>query len=286
MKKKILAILLTLCMSLALVACGNQNSMEADTISIDGIYANTSVTDKGKTLVYLFYTIKAPKENESLSSITMKMIVNDTNTYENVMKSSYAPIYTNYCYSELVKDVYVGSTYQMCSAFEIPEGDLTGSKKVKLENVSVSGIKKISFTTDDIKMMESAKAIASDLDSTVCEEKYQAEKEKMETASSSRISQVRKAVNGYQWKFYPITGTTSNKTILQFQSPNKFYIKDSFGLSNSGVYKVRKGVILLDYQNDGYRPAIAYTLNSGNIELTDLAEVFSTYVDYDPLGNE
>ncbi len=284
--------MLALCMSVVLMACGggsgsgSSKGMETEMITVDGIYADTSSTDEGKTAVYVFYTVKSPTENIQNSSTCMSMVINDTNTYENVMLAEYKPIYTNYCYSSFLKDVNVGTNFKMCSVFEVPEGDLTGSKSIALQDSYITDIAELSISTDDIKVMDDSEAIAQDLDSTVYDEKYQVEKTKTAKASEDRVSQVRSEINGYQWEFYPTLGTTIAKYVIEFQSPNKFYISNSYGLSNNGVYKVREGVIILDYPSGGSNPAIGYTFDSGKFKFTDLPEVFSTYVDYDPLGED
>ncbi len=218
----------------------------------------------------------------------MSMMVNDANTYDAKMVKDFMPIYTNYCYSEFLKDIYVGDSYQMCSAFEVANGDLADSKTISLKDSRISDIDAISFTTDDIKTMADAEAIAEDLDAEVYAERYQAEKEKMSAADKTTTAKVRRSINNYEWELYATLGTSLSKYTLGFSSPNKFYISNSLGMSNSGIYKVKKGVVELDYQNDGYRPALEYYFDaSGNFQFADsVSSVFSTYVDYDPLGEE
>jgi len=261
----------------------NSSSMETEYIKIDGIYVDESFKDKNLSLVYLFYTVNANSENMKLSTVGLNMKINDTNKYSSTVEKDLIPYYTNYYYGDIVKTIYVGNSYNMCSTFKVPKGDLKDSKKVKLENSNIKDINKIEFTTDDIKTMENFNKIAENLDKETFEKKYKEEQNKIAKADKTRESKVKQYINGGYYEFYVTIGTKIAKYKIEFTSPNKFVVSNSYGLSNNGTYSVKKEAIILKFPN-GMTNTLYYTYEKGEVNLTNTSEAFGTLIEYDPLG--
>ena len=266
--------------------------LENDYVKIDGIYVDESFEDDDLSLVYLFYTVNAIDENVELSSVSMKIKFNDKNEYSSTVVKDYIPSYTNYYYSDIIKTIYVGKSYLICSTFEIAKGDLSESKEVTLQNSNITDIDTVKFTTDDIKSMDNLAKISEDLDKSVYETKYNEEQDKLADVDSSTVSKVRNDINGYYFEGYINFGTTLQKCKIEFEAPNKFTVSlylstsgNSASISNSGTYDVKKGVITLDY-GSGATIFLEYNYDDGDISITNLNEQFGTLVEYDPLDEE
>ena len=290
MRKKLFLVLMCCLLLIGITGCGKENgkeekvSLENDHIKIDGIYVDESFEDNDLSLVYLFYTVKAVDENIDISSSSMKIKFNDKNEYTSTVSSDYIPKYTNYYYSDIIKKIYVGKTYQMCTTFKVTKGDLVDGKSIKLESSKIADVEKLEITTADVKTMENLAKISEDLDKDVYETKYNAEQDKLADVDSSVVSKVRNDLNGYYFEGYVNVGTSLQKCKVEFEAPNKFNVSLSV-LSNSGTYDVKKGVITLDY-GDGPKIFLEYNYDDGDISITNLNEQFGTLVEYDPLGEE
>jgi hypothetical protein len=296
MKKKLLLLLLLLLVPFVLTACGDKEEssekeeekpkakLEADHITIDGVYVDESYDDENLAMVYIFYTAKSGDSNLSLSSVGMHMKVNDKNDYGSDVYHDAIPKYTNYYYSSIIKKLYVGQDYKMCSTIKVAKGDLEDSKSIKLTNTSIPGIEKIKFTTDDIKKMDSYEKIAEDLDKDVYSAKYGEEQDKLQAVDADTEKKVKNDINGYYFEGYVNIGQTISKCKVEFFAPNKFEVTNG-PLSNDGTYQVKKGYITLDY-GDGPRIFLAYAYEDGDIVITNLNEQFGTLTEYDPLGED
>ena len=290
MKNKIMKILLCAIILLGITGCGsseekNSAVLENDHIKIDGIYVDESFEDENLSLVYLFYTINAKDENLDLASSSTSIKVNGVNDYSPVVEKNYIPYFTNYYYSSLIKKIYVGKSYKMCSTFKVAKGDLVDSKEITLVNYKLSDISDIKFTTDEVKKMDNLNSIAKDLDKATYDTMYNKEQEKLAKADSSTVNKVRKDLNGYYFEFYVNVGKSLSKYKIEFEKTNKFKVSNSLGMSNSGTYDVRKGAIVLNYKTGGSLN-LYYEYDKGDITLTNTNDAFGTLIDYDPLDEE
>lgn len=290
MKKKLLGIVLAI-MLIGLTGCGNGKEqtaknelvLESTHLKVDGIYVDESYKDENLALVYLFYTVNADDENIELASSSIKIKINDKNYYDSTVEKDFTPIYTNYYYGTIVKKIYVGKSYKMCSTFKIARGELADSKTITLDNYNISDINKIKFKTDDIKKMENMAKISEDLDKSTYETKYNEQQDKITDVDSNTVNKVRNELNGYYFDFYVNVGTKLVKYKIEFASPNNFTVSTALGLSNSGTYDVKKSALILNYQT-GMSNTIYYGYEDGEITLTNTDEAFGTSVDYDPIG--
>jgi len=297
MKNRFFRILLVAIVLVGLTACGNSDKNEggkkqnnglilkSDHFKVDGIYVDESYDDNELALVYLFYTVDAVDENFELSSYNTKIKINDKNTYDAVIDNNFIPVYTNYYYGSVVKKIYVGKSYKMCSTFKVAKGDLNDSKSVTLSNTNINDIKGIKFKTDDIKKKENMAKISEDLDKQTYEVKYKELQDKIADVDDKTVKKVRSQLNGYYFDFYVNIGTKLASVKIEFMTPNKFSVTNSLGLSNHGTYEVKKSALILTYQT-GMKLTLHYGYEDGDITLTNAQETFGTLVDYDPLGEE
>ena len=260
--------------------------LESNYITIDGIYVDESYEDEDMGLVYLFYTINANDSNIELSSTSMSMRINDKNDYTSNTNYDLIPKYTNYYYSNFIKDIYVDQTYKVCSTIEVAKGDLEGSKTITLSNSNISDIDKIKFTTDNIKHMDNIADISKDLDSEVFEVKYTKEQNALADVDEDREKYIHNNINGYYYTINVNIGTQISQIELEFSEPNNFTLTSNFGLSNYGTYEVKNSIIILNYHT-GLSKNVSYELDeNGDVILTNASEEFSSYVDYDPLEED
>lgn len=293
MKKNYFLSILIMCLCVTLVGCGkkdkkedkNKSVLSSEYIDVDGIYVDKSKEEDGLDVLYVFYTVKAKDTNMDLSSSGMEVKINDKNKYSATVSQDYIPKYTNYYYSSFIEYIYIGDTLKMCSTFKIPSGDLTDSKKVELINFDIPSIGNIKFTTDDIKFMDNYVKIAEDVDVKIYQTKQQEEERIFAKVDTATESKVKGLLNGYYFSFPVSLGTTISTHRLDFISPNKFTLKGAFGITNSGTYEVRQGVLILTYQT-GISIDVYYELKNGEIYLNRLDETFGTNIDYNPMEEE
>lgn len=295
MKRNILSILIIVMMAIGLTGCGSDNVadkgkkqgntavLESDHLKVDGIYVDESFKDENLALVYMFYTVKAKDANIELASSSSTLKVNGTNSYEGVVDSKFIPKYTNYYYGTVIKKIYVGKEYKMCSTFKIAKGELSEPKEVTINNFEISDLDKIKFKTDDIKKMESLEKISEDLDSSTFQTKYDELQDKVADVDSSTVNKVKNDLNGYYFDFYVNVGTKLAKYKIEFDSPNKFTVSTTMGISNSGTYDVKKSALILNYKT-GLTNTLYYSYEDGDITLVNTNEAFGTLVEYDPMG--
>ena len=290
MKKRILISLLMIITLLGVTGCGSKKEkddgsvMASKTVTIDGIYVDESFEDDNLGLVYLFYTVNAGDANLELASTSLKIKVNDTNEYDSTVVGKFIPKYTNYYYGEIIKKIYVGKSYKICSTFKVAKGDLEGSKPISISSYKIADLSEIKFTTDKIKKMDGIAKIAEDLDKKTYTAKYGEEQDKLSDADEETVNKVKNDINGYYLDGYVNVGKTIKTIRLEFEEPNNFTVSLA-GLENSGTYEVKKGMITLDY-GDGPRIFLEYKYEDGEITVTNLNEQFGTLVEYDPLGEE
>lgn len=287
MKKKIFNLFLAIVILFGITGCGsfnnnnNKTNLESEHIKIDGIYQDESFKDNDLGLLYIFYTVNAGDDNIATSSASTNLKVEGKNEYKSTLAKDYIPSYTNYYYGTFIKNIYVGKSYKMCSTFKIAKGDLEGSKTITLNNVDIDDMSNIKLNTDNIKKMKNIEKISEDLDKTTFDLKYSAYQDKMSDIDQTTINKVRNDLNGYYFEDYCNLGNTVKKCKVEFEAPNKFTV--TFGVSNSGTYEVKKGVITLDY-GKGPQIFLDYSYEDGEIYITNLKKEFGTKVEYDPLG--
>ncbi len=252
---------------------------ESKYIQIDNIYIDNSHTDEQLNLVYLFYTVKANEGNLKVCSKDIELTINDTNKYSCTMKMEYNPSYTDYCYSEMLKDVYVGSTLKVCATYQIPKGDLAPDRTITLSSSKFSDISNLKMNTNDIKTLENTQEIAKDLDINI----YNANYEARQDADAGTVNKVKNLINGYEFSFYPTIGTKILSGKIEFSSPDQFTVNNGI-LTNSGTYSIKNKYIVLTYSNTGMTNELEYTFDeSGEIKFPTLGgtNTFSSYVNYE-----
>lgn len=271
-----------ICFNLFSTSNANKSVLDSTHLKVDGIYVDESFEDDDFALVYLFYTVKAEDTNMKISSGSMNMNINE-NEYQSEIKREFIPIYTNYYYGDVIKDVYVGKEFMVCSTIKVVKGDLSGSKTITLSNDDVDDIDTIKFSTDDIKSMSSLEAISEDLDKEVYEKKYQEEQDKMSKLDSNLENIIKKELNESYVDFYVPVGQTTSKYKIEFYEPNSFVVDTGLGLSNDGVYDLRKGVIILNFSTGGSNK-VYYKYENNEVYLLEPEKAFQSYVKYDPLA--
>lgn len=292
--KKLYGFLLIMLCLLLVTGCGKEEKkedkkeeskepksvMETDTIKINGIYVDESFEDENLSLVYMFYTVNSNDTNISVSSKDITLLINDKNEYSATNSKDFIPYYTKYYYSDFLETLYVGSKLDICATFKVAKGDLVDGRSVKLKDYDIKDISNIKFTTNDIKKMENIEKISEDLDKETFDKKYNERKEMLTKVDSATDKKIKKLINGYYWTFYPTIGTSIKTGKLEFSSPNKFKITLA-GLSNNGTYTVRKGAIVLYYPSNKSEVIVPYELENGDVTLSDLGSIWSTYIDYE-----
>lgn len=243
---------------------------ETNYMKIDGLYVDNSYVDEDNDnlkLLYLFYTISTDDKNLQISSNGLTLSIDDTNTYNSDIYKGACKYMSSYYYKSTIEDVYVGSTVKTVSTFKVPKGDLAAGKSISLKSSSIPDAENILIPTDDIVFCDSAEEIAKETDP----KGYEEEVKKREDADKETVAKVKKAINGYWWKFY--ISPTSYK--LEFFKPDKFELTTGLG-TNSGTYSVRNGYIYCEYSSNGYIVEIPYTFGDKGIEL-DVTAAFSVY---------
>lgn len=252
---------------------------------INGIYIDESKEEKGLSTVYLFYTLTAEETNLTATQLLIDVVVNNTNTYNPIMKKDYIPYYTEYYYSAYNENVYVGSSLNVCQVYEIATGDLVEGKEITLQSSDIN-VEDIGFSINEIKKLNGIEEIAKDLDATVFSEKYDKQQVMLGEVDSLTENAIKNGLNGYYWTFYAYPSSYN----IEFSSPNNFSIKSGFGLSNNGTYTVHAGCIVLYYPSNGYEIIVPFTCNAdgspafdnnGSIMMPTLADQFVVDPDYD-----
>lgn len=248
-----------------------KNTLSNNYMTINGIYLNNGhVNDEGLKQVVVFYTVKAGDKNLDLSCREFSLKINNTNVYSATIESD-TPNYTEYYYSDIIENIYVGKTLNMAATFDVPEGDLIPGKEIVLEgsNNLAAGIK---FKTDDIKRKENYDEISKDIAPETYAKKKAEKDEAMSAADEATTNKVKNAVNGYYFEMSTFVGQAYISYKLDFAAPNNFTVTSYVGggqISNTGTYDVRKGYIIVTYSNDSSKTLeIPYSFEaSGEISL-------------------
>lgn len=284
MKNKILKLLLAIVICFTLVGCGqkevtNEQNGESNTkknksvtsnsmVTVDGMYLNNEYTDEeGLKQVVLFYTISAGEENLDISSYTIKLKINK-NEYEPVIGIP-TPELTQYYYSNVISNVYVGKSLKVAVVFKVPDGDLVSGKDVTLDDF-YDYSKGIKLKTDDIKKMDNLTAISLDVDKEYAEKRQAEEKEKLTDADAATTKKVKKDLNGYYFDMSEYLNGSYVKYRLEFFSPNKFTLTTSVsgsGITSNGTYRVAKGYIVLHYDTNDQYVNTPYRYENGDITI-------------------
>lgn len=274
--KKIIAVLLVLVLAVTLFACASNKGetndgilgggsettvMSNENVNIDGIYVDSSYSDKEGSslkLVYLFLTVTATDTNLKVDNKYMKMKINDANVYESENIPGACNYASSYYYSAYIEDVYVGENIKLALTFKVPEGDLTGGKKITFEDSAIP-VNDLRITTDDLVFCEQSEQLFEKADPSG----YAAEMDKRNPADDATAKKVKNEINGYYWTFY-VNSTTYE---LEFFSGNKFEVRTSLGTAQQGTYTVQKGYIFCTYPNTGYTVEVPYEFADGEFKL-------------------
>lgn len=287
--KKLIAMLLVLVFALSLCACGakegnkdgDKNNAETaesavmsnENVTVEGIYVDSSYDDGDDSsikMVYAFLTVKATDENLVISSNCTYLTVNESNTYDSAFHKYACDFAPSYYYSSFNEDVYVGNEAKLALTFEIPEGDLTGSKTITLENSSFP-LEGIEFTTDEIVFCDSPENVGEQADPAG----YAEAMDKYLPVDAETEAMVKEQINGYYWEFYVSVGTMVQTHEIEFYDPNEFEVRSSFG-ANGGTYEITKGYIRVTYSTNNETYNIPYEFADGEI-LLDCNAAFSIY---------
>lgn len=251
---------------LLLAGCGGSQESsssvkETDYIEIEGLYVDDSYVseenDKLKTL-YVFYKVKSPDKNLSVSSNGLKLEVNEDNSYTPEMIARGGANFSNYYFDNVIEDVYSGDEMKMMTIFEVPDGDLESGKTITLSSSSIPSIEELKLSTDDIQHCSSVEEMAKQVDP----EGYEAEMKKLESASDEVTKQVKNAMNGGSWSVFA-NGTSYN---VSFSAPNKFSIT-SMGFTNTGTYSVTNGYVIMTYPDTGLSVYVPWSWDEQPIDL-------------------
>lgn len=243
--------------------------LETSYMTIDGVFVDNAYQDKENEnlrLVYLFYTVHSNDKNLKVDSSSAKLLINDTNKYENTKHLDKVCNYmSSYYYSDYLEDVYVGTPLKVVETFKVPVGDLQSGKTLKIEKTQIPETEKIHMLTDNIVFLDNAEMIAQKVDA----EGYANELNKRADADAATITRVKNAINGYEWSFY--VNTLAYK--LTFDNPNQFELRTMFG-ANEGTYAIKNGYIIGTYPDTGTGFEIPYSWKAdGDIDL-DLVKGF------------
>lgn len=294
MKRKVLSLFLMIVLVIGLTGCGKEKEkeqkkeeekqpvLESSNLKVDGIYIDDSFKDENLDLLYIFYTVKATNKNLSLASTSLDIIINGNNKYDATNFKEQIPRYSDYYYSDFYEDIYVGKELKMVSTYKVAKGDLTGSKDIVFSGSEVPGVDKVKMNTDDVKRIENIAKICEDLDKKVYETKYNAEQSLLADVDASTENMVRGLLNGYYFEQSVNVGKTLLTYKIDFYAPNGFTVSNSY-LENSGTYEVKAGYIVLKYQNaDESNIFLKYTLENGDVSISNINEQFGSFTDYDP----
>lgn len=264
-KRSIIAVLVTLIMCFALTACGGGDKMSTDYMNIDAVCVDDSYNKDDKCLVYMFYTVSTDDVNLELDSKSTTITVDGGNNYKServIGAADYAP---NYYFSDYLEDVEVGTSLKVVETFKMPAAELEAGKTITIENDKIPDANKIKFATDVIGHYDNQQAVAEAADP----EGYVAEVEARKDADAATVKKVKDEINGYYWSFF----VNSTSYEIEFYEPNKFELRTSLGISNSGTYTVKNGYIFCKYPSNDNIVEIPYTFESGSFEL-DAADAF------------
>lgn len=236
--------------------------LETNYLKIDGVFVDNAYQDKDNgslKLLYVFYTVNSNDKNLRVDSSSAKLIINDTNQYENTKHLDKVCTYmSSYYYSDYLEDVYVGTPLKVVETFKVPVGDLQEGKTLKIEKTQIPETEKIHMMTESIIFCDNAEIIAQQVDP----EGYNKEINNRADADVATVTKVKNAINDYEWSFY--VNSTSYK--LSFESPNQFELRTVFG-ANSGTYAIKNGYIIGTYPNGtGFEIPYSWKEN-GNIDL-------------------
>ena len=247
---------------------------KTDNMEVAGLYVNDSYTSNKSDqlkLVYLFYTVRATDKNLQAYSKSTDMKIGE-NTYTSEHHPGARSYASSFYYSDFIEDVYIGNEFKVLETFEVPMGDLEAGKEITLHNSRTPGIDDLRLSTDSIKHLDSAEAIAQDADP----EGYASELQKHEAADAETTAKVQDAVNGYYWKYAPALGTTITMYKTEFFAPNSFETTVS-GITAGGTYEVENGYVKLINDGNGYVVEVPYSWNDdGSINL-DLATAYGVH---------
>lgn len=275
MKKKIMKGFILFLLSFCLIACGEKDlpqeeekptqKLSNSTVKVDGIYINEEyINEDGLNQVILFYTINAGENNIEVTSNTFNLMIGN-NKYEPKIGIE-TPNLTQYYYSNIIEHVYVGKSLKVASIYEVPEGDLISDKTITLDDFN-NYAEGIEFKTNTIKRLANMTEISLDVDKDYATKRQEEENDKLSAADDNTVKKVKKAINGYYFTIPSFVGQTYVTTKLEFSSPNKFTVKTSLGVKNSGTYTVSKGYIILKYKSNGKILYTPYKFENGDISI-------------------
>lgn len=237
---------------------------ETDYMTIEGLYVDDSYSTKDNEnirFLYVCYTAHTKAENLSIDCKSMKLTVNDVNTYKAARSKKEIRYMRNYYNGAYLKKVNIGDEVKFVETFEIPRAELEPGRSIRISKSQIPDSDKIRLRTDDIVFLDSPEKVAE----TVDPEGYEKEKWALEDADDEVTSAVKNEINGYQWK----VNVDKFKYEIEFWEPNNYELRTSFNTSG-GTYVVKNGYIICT--NDiGGTIEVPFTYEGGRVKVDSIS---------------
>ena len=237
---------------------------ETDYMTIEGLYVDNSYSTEDNEnirFLYVCYTAHTKAENLSIDCKSMKLTVNDVNTYKAARSKKEIRYMRNYYNGAYLKKVNIGDEVKFVETFEIPRAELEPGRSIRISKSQIPDSDKIRLRTDDIVFLDSPEKVAE----TVDPEGYEKEKWALEDADDEVTSAVKNEINGYQWE----VNVDKFKYVIEFWEPNNYELRTSFNTSG-GTYVVKNGYIICT--NDiGGTIEVPFTYEGGRVKVDSIS---------------
>lgn len=237
---------------------------ETDYMTIEGLYVDNSYSTEDNEnirFLYVCYTAHTKAENLSIDCKSMKLTVNDVNTYKAARSKKEIRYMRNYYNGAYLKKVNIGDEVKFVETFEIPRAELEPGRSIRISKSQIPDSDKIRLRTDDIVFLDSPEKVAE----TVDPEGYEKEKWALEDADNEVTSAVKNEINGYQWE----VNVDKFKYVIEFWEPNNYELRTSFNTSG-GTYVVKNGYIICT--NDiGGTIEVPFTYEGGRVKVDSIS---------------
>ena len=111
--------------------------------------------------LYVVYTAHTNGKNMKIDCKSMKITVNDTNTYSAVRSKDQIRYMKNYYNGAYLKEVNIGDSVKFVETFEIPTAELEAGRTIRISKSLIPDSDKIRLSTDQIVFCDSPEEIAS-----------------------------------------------------------------------------------------------------------------------------
>lgn len=237
---------------------------ETDYMTIDGLYADKSysTTDNDNMrFLYVVYTAHTNGKNMKIDCKSMKITVNDTNTYNAVRSKDQIRYMKNYYNGAYLKEVNIGDSVKFVETFEIPAAELEAGRTIRISKSQIPDSDKIRLSTDQIVFCDSPEEIAQKVDP----EGYEKEVWALQDADGEVVAAVKSEINGYQWN---VSANSINYEI-EFWEPDNYEVRTAISTSG-GTYVVKNGYIVCTNDIGGVIE-VPYTYENGTVKIDSIA---------------